>query len=204
MMWKPGSGEDADGVGVVVAAGAGSLVEVGGPGVGVVGVAGEVDDRTAELFVGGPAEGDDLDLAGLSRRGGGAGQADQRLRGREAAAGVADLGEKPGGADGAGLRQRGEDRGVGVRGELVGDLLLEGLDLDAQPGQCGDQRQGDLGAGRGLSSGGASGRLVEVVPEPVEVGQVVVPERSAASCPAGSVRASRPCPGWGSGSGTAG
>ena len=60
---EPGSGEDADGVGVVVVAGAGALVEVGGPGVVVVAVAGEVDDGAAELFVYGPAEGDDFDLA---------------------------------------------------------------------------------------------------------------------------------------------
>jgi len=39
---EPGAGEDADGVGVVVAAVTGSLVEVLGPGVGAAGVAGEV------------------------------------------------------------------------------------------------------------------------------------------------------------------
>lgn len=49
---RPGAGEDAHGVGVVVAAGAGALVEVGGPGVGVAGVAGEVAQRVAQLFVG--------------------------------------------------------------------------------------------------------------------------------------------------------
>ena len=126
---QPGAGEDADGVGVVVASVAGALVEVGGPGVGVVGVAGEVDDGAAELFVDGPAEGDDLDLAGLSGRGCGAGQAGECFGGGEAAAGVADLGEQPGSADGARPGQRGEDRGVGMGGELVGDLVLEGLDL---------------------------------------------------------------------------
>ena len=63
---EPCSGEDAYGVGVVVTSVAGALVEVGGPGVGVVGVAGEVDDRSAELFVDGPAEGDDFDFAGLA------------------------------------------------------------------------------------------------------------------------------------------
>src|SRR5829696_2151912 len=108
---QPGAGEDADGVGVVVSAGSGPGVEVGRPGVGVVGVAGEVDDRAAELFVDGPAEGDDFHLAGLPGRGGGTGQADERFRGGIAAAGVADLGEQPGGADGAGAGQRGEDRG---------------------------------------------------------------------------------------------
>ena len=48
---QPGSGEDAHGVGVVVPAGAGALVEVGGPGVGVSGVGGEVGDGVAQLFV---------------------------------------------------------------------------------------------------------------------------------------------------------
>jgi hypothetical protein len=68
---QPGAGQDADGVRVVVTAVAGSLVEVGGPGVGVVGVAGEVGDGAAELFVDGPAEADDLVLAGLAGGGGG-------------------------------------------------------------------------------------------------------------------------------------
>ena len=53
-------------MGMVVAAGSGFGVEVGGPGVGVVGVAGEVDDGVAELFVDGPAERDDFDFAGLA------------------------------------------------------------------------------------------------------------------------------------------
>jgi hypothetical protein len=44
---QPGAGEDTNGVGMVVAAGAGSLVEISGPGVGMVGVAGEVDDGAA-------------------------------------------------------------------------------------------------------------------------------------------------------------
>ena len=103
-------------------AGAGLLVEVGGPGVGLPGVAGEVDDGVAELFVDGPPERDDFDLAGRWVEG--AAPARQPSdSGGEPAAGVADLGEQPGGADGAGAGQRGEDRGVGVGGELVGDLV---------------------------------------------------------------------------------
>lgn len=85
---EPGAGEDADGVGVVVSSGSGSGVEVGGPGVGVVGVAGEVDDRAAQLLVDGPAERDHLRFAGLAGRGGGAGQAGQGFWGGIAAAGV--------------------------------------------------------------------------------------------------------------------
>ena len=144
---QPGTGQDADGVWVVVAAGACAWVEVGGPGVGVVGVAGEVDDGAAELFVHGPAEGDDLDLAGLAGRGCGAGQAGQRLGGREPSAGVADLGQQPGGADGARPGSEVKMCGVGVGGELLGDLAVEGFDLVPDRAEGSDQGKGDLGAG---------------------------------------------------------
>lgn len=95
----------AYGVGVIVAAGDGAVVEVGGPGVGSSGVAGEVGDGVAQLFVGGPAESDAADLSGLSRRGGDPGQAGQRFGRGEACAAVTDLGEqsRPGsGRHGAG------------------------------------------------------------------------------------------------------
>jgi hypothetical protein len=49
---EPGAGEDADGVGVVVAPGPGAVVEVVGPGAGAAGVAGEVGDGVAELLTG--------------------------------------------------------------------------------------------------------------------------------------------------------
>lgn len=42
---EPGAGEDSNGVWVAVAAVAGLLVEVGGPGVGVTAVGGEIADR---------------------------------------------------------------------------------------------------------------------------------------------------------------
>jgi hypothetical protein len=94
---KPGAGPDADGVGVVVTAGSGAVVVVGGPWVGQSGVGGEVGDRVAELFVAGPTESDSPELAGLSGRGGGTGQAGQRLGCGESRAAVADLGEQSGG-----------------------------------------------------------------------------------------------------------
>jgi hypothetical protein len=171
---EPGAGEDADGVGVVVAAVACSLVEVGGPGVGVVGVAGEVDDGAAESFADGPAVGDDLRLAGLAGGRCSAGEGGQYLWGGVSAAGVADLGEQPGRAHGARAGQRGEDRGIGVDGELLGDLFVERGDLGPDAGERGDQGEGDLGAAGGLGSGGPVGRVVQVIPESAEVGQVVV------------------------------
>jgi len=76
---EPGAGQYAYGVGVVVSAGAGAVVEVGGPGVGSSAVAGEVADRVAELFVGGPTESDVCDLARLAGGGGDPSQAGQRF-----------------------------------------------------------------------------------------------------------------------------
>src|SRR5215211_7570743 len=98
---EPGAGEDAHGVRVVLAAGDGLVVEVRGPRVGLAAVGGEVADGVAQLAVDRPAEGDDFVLAGLAGRGGGAGQADQRLGVGEAGAAVTDLGQQPGGAHGA-------------------------------------------------------------------------------------------------------
>ena len=60
---EPGPGQDADGVGVAMAAGSGLLVEVGCPGVVVAGVTSEVHDRSAKLLVAGKAEHDLLVLA---------------------------------------------------------------------------------------------------------------------------------------------
>jgi hypothetical protein len=156
-------------MGVVEVSCSGALVEVCGPGVGVVGVAGEVDDGAAQLFVHRPAVGHDFDFAGLSGRRGGTGQAGQRFGGRVAAAGVTDLGEQAGRPNGAGLGQRGEDRSVGVGGKLDGDLLVQCTDLFAQAGQGGDQGQGDFGPGGGLVAGGAARRVAQVGPEPVRL-----------------------------------
>src|SRR5664280_550814 len=52
---EPGSGQDADGVRVVVAPADGVAVELVRPGVRVPAVCGEVADRVAQLFVGRPA-----------------------------------------------------------------------------------------------------------------------------------------------------
>ena len=79
-------------MGMVVTACSGFGVEIGGPGVGVVGVASKVDDSAAQLFVDGPSERDDLDLAGLFGRRGGAGQAGECFGSREAASGISNLG----------------------------------------------------------------------------------------------------------------
>ena len=60
---EPGAGEDAGGVGVIVFAGAGAVVEVGGPRVGMAGIVGEVADGIAQLFVAGPSKADGADFS---------------------------------------------------------------------------------------------------------------------------------------------
>src|SRR5215212_10731458 len=52
----PGASKDAGGVGVVVAAGDGVGVDLGGPGAGQSGVVGEGRDGVAEALVARPAE----------------------------------------------------------------------------------------------------------------------------------------------------
>ena len=59
----PGAGQDPDCVGVVLAAGARVVVDVGGPGALVAAVVGECRDGAAEAFVAGPAEVDGALLA---------------------------------------------------------------------------------------------------------------------------------------------
>ena len=58
-------GQDAHGVRVVMVPGDRLVVLVRGPGVGVAGIAGEIGDGVAELFVAGPEEPDGPELAGL-------------------------------------------------------------------------------------------------------------------------------------------
>src|SRR5580704_5298846 len=153
---QPGAGEDADGVRVVVAAGDGLVVELGGPGAGAAGVAGEVGDGIAELLVAGPAEPDGADLAGLAGGRCRSSQAGQRFGGGEAGAAVADLGEQPGGADASGAGQAGEDVLVGVQGELLADLSGQGFDLLGEGDQHGQQRAGDVGFGGAVLAGRAA------------------------------------------------
>src|SRR6478736_2015190 len=133
---EPGAGQDAHGVGVVVAAGASAAVEVLGPGVGAAGVGGEVGDGVAQVFVARPSESDRTHGARLAGGGGDAGQACQCLGGGESAAAVADFGEKLCGSD----------------------LSGEGLDLFDEGAQGSDQCVGDVGVGGAVFAGDTAGR----------------------------------------------
>ncbi len=177
---EPGSGEDADGVGVVVSACSGAVVEVGGPGVGVAGVGA-----------------DRAEFPGLAGGGGGAGQAGQGFGGGESVGVrvelVVDLGRECLDLGVQGLQQRdvgGGDRGLaggvfagGSAGcvdetlvqdggvDLAGVALLArplaeasggepvGAVLGLEPGQ---ERQGDLGVDRGEQADGAGEDVAQV------------------------------------------
>jgi len=151
----PGAAGDADRVWVGAAAGAGALVDVGGPGVVVAAGVGEGADRVAEVVVAGPAEAGAFGFAGFDGDGGLAGVGGE---GGVAVAAVADLGE----------HRRGGDRGFGVfeeglEGGSVGVLVQRAADLAgelADPGddrpECGDEREHDLAARFALQRAGAS------------------------------------------------
>jgi hypothetical protein len=96
---EPCPGQDADGVGVAMAAGSGLLVEVGGPGVVVAGVSGEVHDRGAELLVAGKAEHDLLVLARLPGRWGRPAREVSDSASGNRARQSGDLGQQRGGAN---------------------------------------------------------------------------------------------------------
>src|SRR3984885_15948550 len=87
------------GVGVVLAAGAGVGVDLGGPGAGVPAVIGEGGDRDAEALVAGPAEVHVPVLARLAGGGGDAGEGGDGVGPVVGLAAVAPLGEHLGGVD---------------------------------------------------------------------------------------------------------
>src|SRR4051812_6974241 len=89
----PGAGEDAHGVRVVVAAGAGVGVDLGGPGAGVSAVVGEGRDRLAEALVAGPAEVHGVVFAGFVGDRGLSGEGGDGVGRVVGCAGIAPLGE---------------------------------------------------------------------------------------------------------------
>lgn len=92
---EPCAGEYARGVGVIVAAGNGAVVQVSSPGIGATGVAGEVADGVTQLFVTGPAKAHRAHFSGLTGGGRHTGQASQCFRGGESGSTVTDFGQKP-------------------------------------------------------------------------------------------------------------
>ena len=114
-------------MGMVVAAGAGLGVDLGGPRTGVAAVVGERGDRDAEAFVAGPAEVHGSVFAGFLGHGGDAGERGDGVGAVVGLAAVAPLGEYLGGVDLTRPWQRREDLAVRVLPE------------------CGDRR-----CGRGL------------------------------------------------------
>src|SRR5580658_10443767 len=128
----PGAGQDADGVRVVFAGGAGAVVDVSGPRAGVPAVVGEGGERGAESGVAGPAEADGAVLAGLFGDRGEAGEGGDGVGAVVGFAAVAPLGEHLGGVDLTRPWQRREDLPVRVLPEAGADRLVEVLDADVE------------------------------------------------------------------------
>ena len=128
---------------VVLAAGAGSVVDGRGPGAGVPGAVSEVADGVAELAADRPPEGAGDMRAGLAGDRADPGQPGEGLRVGETGPAVSDLGQQPGGAQCPGTGQGREDVRVGVGGQLDADPVLQGLDLGGEHGHRRGQGNGD-------------------------------------------------------------
>jgi hypothetical protein len=127
----PGAAECAAGVGVVLSAGAGSGVDVVGPGVPVACAVSQDAEVAAQALVAGPAEGGVALFAGLFGDGCLTGVSGEGIGGGVSGAVVADLGEQAGcGDDALGVaEEREEDLPVGVLADGAGDLAGELADL---------------------------------------------------------------------------
>src|ERR1039458_3160701 len=123
----PGAGEYAGGVRMVLAAGAGIVADLRGPGAGVPAVVGEGGDRDTEPLAAGPAEVHGPVLAGLPGDGGAAGEGGDGAGVPAGLPGIAPLGEHPGSVDLTRPGQRREDRAVRVLPEVGGDGAVEVL-----------------------------------------------------------------------------
>ena len=151
-------------MGVVLAAGAGVAVDLGGPGAGVQAVIGEGRDSDAEPLVAGPAEVHVPVLARLAGDRGDAGEGGNGVGAVVGLAAVAPLGEHLGGVDLTRPWQRREDLPVRVLPEVGGHRAVEALDRgvqgreDADGGEHGvAERLGERFAA-GARRGGAQAR----------------------------------------------
>jgi hypothetical protein len=152
---NPGTGEDAHGVGVVVAAGTGSLVGLGGPG--VLWRLSLAKSQTVSRSCLSTAQRKATTRTLPDSRVEGATPAREASdSGWEAATGVADLGQQAGGAHGAGLGQAGEDVLVRVRVQRLSDRLSQRIDLGGDRGQGGHISAGDTGQGLPVVAGRAA------------------------------------------------
>src|ERR1019366_6841907 len=94
-----GAGGEAGGVRVVLAAGAGIVADLRGPGAGVPAVVGEGGDRDTEPLAAGPAEVHGPVVAGLPGGGGADGEGGDGAGVPAGLPGIAPLGEHPGSVD---------------------------------------------------------------------------------------------------------
>lgn len=155
----PGAREDADGVWMAGAAGAGALIDIGGPWAGVSGVVCPGGERTTQAMVAGPAE---RDATGFTRLVGDRAHASfggELGIGLEAFAHRAEFGEQLRGIDTPGAWEGHDEVAIGQCGDGVLDARAQGGQLRDQraehAGQCADQLA--LGLGFDLTAVAVSG-----------------------------------------------
>jgi hypothetical protein len=155
---NPGAGEDSHGVGVVVSARAGSVVDVGCPSALVSAVVSEGGQCSAEAFVACPAEVHGVLFAGRFGDGSDPGQGGHGVGTVVGCTGVAPLGEHLGGVDLTRPWQRREDLGVRVLPEAGDDGSVEGLACAVERLDDADEGQHDVADGDSQDGiGGACG-----------------------------------------------
>ena len=151
---NPSTGKDARCVGMIGAAGAGALVDVGSPSRLVTGVIGEGGDRESQAFVAGPSGGHAARLSRLVSDRGDTGFSGEVLFGLESSAIVAELGEDLSGIDASGSGEGHESLAVGQCGDGMLEQGGEVLQLIDERLQHSDQRAYELALGFGLGIAG--------------------------------------------------
>src|SRR5579884_1559630 len=146
----PGSGEDANRVGVLAATCAGSLVDRLGPRRSVSRCVCDGRERSAQAHVAGPPERDSAMFARFAGHGRDAALGGQMIGRDEATAIVAELGEELRGADAPGAEDRRNDLAVWVGLDRVLDGGGQRRDLRDEWPQHGDERSNALTFGVGF------------------------------------------------------
>jgi hypothetical protein len=189
---RPGSREDASGMGMIAASSPGALVDVCRPRALPSGVAGEASEGDAKPLVAGPPPSDHAGLSTLIGNGSQARLTSELLLGLEALPDVAELSKDLSGADAAGPGERHDDAAIGQLGDHVLDAAADGGDLGDESLQGAREGAHEFSLGFALGLAGTAGR------GGVEVSQqglwLLVPIVGMASQEAGQALGAEPRP----------
>ena len=135
----PGAGQNTDGMGVIAAAAASPLVDVGGPGGGMARIVGEAGDGSPQAMIAGPAERHAPALARGPGDGADTGLGRKLILGLETLPHIAEFSQDLRGADPPGAWKGHDDLAVGQLGDGLFDAARQLDDLGHQAGQDGGE-----------------------------------------------------------------